>query len=176
MIFLGESYSGPLALRLASHYGERVLGVILVASFVTSPAPRWFRFLPWESIFILSTPLNAIRALFSRSKEISRMMKQISVELKRSTPTVLAWRVNEVLRCDERETLRNCPAPILYLCGTNDTIIPQKCLDTIGRIRRDVVARRISGPHFLLLASAKEAWSAITEFITMICNPAPKVK
>src|SRR5216683_2588026 len=35
IILLAESYSGPLALRLASDYRDQVIGVILVASFVT---------------------------------------------------------------------------------------------------------------------------------------------
>ncbi len=173
LIILGESYSGALALRLASRYQERVLGVILVATFVTSPAPAWFRFLPWESIFLFSIPLYAMRALLSRSKEKSLMIKQISSELKRSTPTVLAWRVNEALRCDARDALRACPAPILYLYGKDDKIISRKCLDTIGRIRRTVVCRHISAPHFLLLAAPTDAWIAITEFVDRFCTPPP---
>ncbi|HEV8537665.1 MAG TPA: alpha/beta hydrolase [Bacteroidota bacterium] len=172
LLFLGESYSGPLALRLALHFPDHVVGVILIASFVLPPAARWYRFLPWESYFVFSKPIYAIRALMARSKEKALIIKQISGELARATPSVLAWRVKEALRCDATGALLACHAPVLYLHGTKDTVVSRKSLDTILGIRRNVFCRRIDAPHFLLQSAPKEAWSAITDFLGKTRAPA----
>src|SRR5438105_3977438 len=61
-IILGESFAGPLALRIAAVQPNGVIAVVLVASFVLAPAPRWIRYLPWKTMFRLRTPLYVIRA------------------------------------------------------------------------------------------------------------------
>ncbi len=41
IILVAESFSGPLALRIANSEPERIRAVILCASFVYPPVPRW---------------------------------------------------------------------------------------------------------------------------------------
>src|SRR5712672_862384 len=43
MVLVAESYSGPIALRFAAAHPGRVAAVVLCASFVCSPLPRWLR-------------------------------------------------------------------------------------------------------------------------------------
>ena len=41
VVLLGESFSGPIAIRLAAELPQHVKGLILAATFITSPWPRW---------------------------------------------------------------------------------------------------------------------------------------
>ncbi|HVT05111.1 MAG TPA: alpha/beta hydrolase, partial [Thermoanaerobaculia bacterium] len=49
-VILGESFSGPLALRLAASSSD-VRAVIFSNSFVCSPGKPMLRFLPWRVLF-----------------------------------------------------------------------------------------------------------------------------
>src|SRR5437016_1747266 len=44
-LLIAESFSGPLAIRYAAANPSRVRGVVLSASFVLNPAPRWLGWL-----------------------------------------------------------------------------------------------------------------------------------
>jgi pimeloyl-ACP methyl ester carboxylesterase len=55
-LLLGESFSGPLALELAARRPDGLAGVVLVASFVTSPVPRGIGRLPWTLAFRVRRP------------------------------------------------------------------------------------------------------------------------
>ncbi len=165
MILLGESYSGPLALRLAAEKPEGLVAVVLVGTFVLPPGPRWARFLPWEFIFRMRTPVYVLRALVGGSSGNAAMVVKANAILKSVSNKVLATRLRSTLTVDARPWLAACPVPILYLEGAKDYVVRRHCLKAIQRHRPDVVSRTLPTSHFILQLAPADAWKAITEFL-----------
>ena len=42
VFLLGESFSGPVAVRVAKQLGQQIKGIVLAATFVKNPWPGWF--------------------------------------------------------------------------------------------------------------------------------------
>ena len=165
MILLGESFGGPLSLRLASLNPRNLIGVVLVATFVRPPALSLARFLPWRIGFRMRAPVYAIRAALAGKTASGALLQSAREVLQHVSPDVLAARVRSVLAVDARDWLKNCPAPILYLAGKQDTLVKPRCFETIKMIRPDVMHREISAPHFVLQIAPSEAWRAIEDFV-----------
>jgi pimeloyl-ACP methyl ester carboxylesterase len=60
--------------------------------------------------------------------------------------------------------LVTCPAPILYIRGTRDRVVPERCLRLILRERPNVQIVRLEAPHLVLQVQADGAASAIRSF------------
>lgn len=80
-------------------------------------------------------------------------------------PGVLAARVREILRVDCRPLLGELRTPILYLGGSRDRLVGERC-------RREVVASNpaarvvvLDAPHFVLRHSPRAAWAEIERFL-----------
>src|SRR3982751_5682640 len=61
LVLVAESFSGPLALRYAAAHPGRVSAVVLCASFVGSPVPRWLRMFCTPLVFRFPPPAAALR-------------------------------------------------------------------------------------------------------------------
>jgi pimeloyl-[acyl-carrier protein] methyl ester esterase len=164
-ILLGESYSGPLALRLAAQRSEGLVAVVLVGTFVLPPGPRWARFLPWRFIFRMRLPTQVLRAMAAGWPDDAAIVARTAIVLKKVSAGVLATRLRSTLTVDARSWLTSCSVPILYLAGARDRVVRRHCLKTILRYRPDVVARTLPTSHFILQVAPAEAWKAITEFL-----------
>src|SRR5262245_59806871 len=60
MILIAESFGGPLAIRYAAVNSDSVRGMVLSASFIQSPMPRWMGLLPIQTLFSMGHPPWAI--------------------------------------------------------------------------------------------------------------------
>lgn len=171
-VLLGESMSGPIALRLAAEGPAGLRGVVLAASFVTNPVswlpraaaalsrPFAFRAAPfWWRVRTLLGPFATpeLRALFGEL-------------FGKVTPEVMARRGAEILRVDAREALRACPVPILYLRGTRDFIVPARNLAVIRAIRRDVEVVELDASHLVLQVAPRGAADAIEAFLARVAD------
>ncbi|MBI5684927.1 MAG: alpha/beta hydrolase [Verrucomicrobia bacterium] len=164
-VLVGESFSGPLALRLASEWSEGLIAVVLVASFVLPPAPSWLRFFPWRSLFHMRTPLYLLRTAVAGSLDEAEVLAKASRILGGISADALASRLRSTLTVDARPWLASCPSPILYLAGAKDRLIRRHCLNSILRCRPDVVCRTLQTTHFVLQLAPDDAWEAITSFL-----------
>jgi pimeloyl-ACP methyl ester carboxylesterase len=164
---LGWSFSGPLALMLASAKPQRVRGVILSASFVRPPRPSLARLrfaLIEPSIWLWRAARRLPLWLGRPRNDPFRQAK--SHTWRRISARVLAKRVREVMRVDAREALRACPQPVLYIAASRDGIVPRRCVDEILSLRPSVKVVTIEGEHFAMYANPQAAALAITAFIT----------
>lgn len=163
-ILLGESFSGPLALMVAQAQPVGLIGVILVATFVTPPSFTIGRFLPWTLGFHLAKPLYALRQFLSRTSHKS-LIKAISTELQKTEPRVLAHRIQAVFRVDAVPALISCKLPIVYFRGTRDLIVGKRNLERILLHKPDIEVKYFPTQHFLLQSCPELAWKEIVQFI-----------
>ena len=161
VVLVAESFSGPLALRYACEHGGEVEAVVLCASFVRSPFPRWLATLVRPSFFRLPAPTLAIRLLLVGWRTPECLVRTVRSVIKRVRPEVLAQRVREIARLDCTAALAACPAPIFYLRAEHDLIVRADALRLIRATHPGVVVRTVPGSHLLLQAQPTTAWEHI---------------
>ena len=164
-ILLGESFSGPLALEVAARRPAGLLGVVLVATFVTPPKPGWVSLLPWSFIFKFSPPEFLVRHYFVSRRGTEEVLDMFQRIPELVAPEVMAFRVRLVSSVDAREALSSCPVPILYLQASQDRLVSARALVEILRVRPEVEHRSIESPHFVLQVAPDEVWGHILSFV-----------
>ena len=166
-VILGESFSGPLSLFVAEKKPLGLIGLVLVATFITAPNVRVARFLPWTLGFFLTKPLYDVRGFFSRSDNTS-FIQLISAELQKVLPSVLAHRIQQIFMVNAVSALKNCDIPIVYFRGTKDFVVPERNLLNIQTVKPDIEVVRFKTQHFLLQSAPQQAWVAIERFVTQL--------
>jgi len=163
---LGESFSGPLSIMAAHRHPENLLGIILAATFVTSPMPRWINSLKRivNTPFLDMRPVRYINNRLMGRKCDEKTRSWVHKNMPRLRRDVLAGRIRSVLEVNAREELKKCQAPVLYIAGADDWLIGKKCLDAIWLCRPDVEIKVLEGCHMILQTNPVEAAKAILMF------------
>jgi pimeloyl-ACP methyl ester carboxylesterase len=179
-VLLGESFGGPLSIKVAALSPPNLRAVILCASFVSNPVPpslTWAALLPrplFSFVGQLSMPDMFVRffaAGMDSSQDLLDLFRQVKQKV---SPTVIAERVRAVQEVDAREALRNCSCPILYLMAKRDRLISPKYIDDIRDIKPNIHIVEIDSPHFILQRKPQEAAAAIARFLeTLSGNTRP---
>lgn len=160
-VVLGESFAGPLALWYAAAHPDVVRAVVLVATFVRCPVPRWLARLATPAVVRRLTARPMLRRALLNGVEDEQLLGLAVEAAAKAKPRVLAGRIQELRRLDCTEALRQCPAPILYLQAERDRLVRRGSLRFIKRTRPDVQVRTLCTPHLLLQIAPAEAWREI---------------
>lgn len=165
-ILLGESFSGPLAIRIAADPPPGLAGVILCSTFAKNPfpwarparalavrlpiksLPRWLRApLSWNSLNPRASPPRSQRALSAVADAVVRC------------------RIGEILDVDESECLARIELPVLVLFALRDRILPRASTRVLLRALRRAEVAEIDGPHLLLQSRPAECAVPILRFL-----------
>ncbi len=169
-LIVGESFSGPLSLRISALNPSNLLGVILVASFISSPVPTWLKILPFDYLSKIPIPFFILQHWLlddTKSSELSSMLKEA---VKRIKSNVIASRVRSILNVDESDSLKKITAPILYLRASKDRLVKKASYKIIKKTKPDVEIAELDGPHLLLQSQPLKAWQAIESFKNRSCD------
>jgi pimeloyl-ACP methyl ester carboxylesterase len=170
LVILGESFSGPLSLRLSTRRPAGLIGVVLVASFIRLIPPFWIWWLPWTLLFSFRPLLKIVRAAVgAKTSEDSMLTQMVRAERKKVSSLVLAHRMREIGRMDAEPYLRNCPAPLLYLQSLRDHLVPRHSYDEIRSVRPDVGFEAFDTGHLVLQNEPVKTWKVISEFVRNKC-------
>lgn len=166
-VLLGESFSGPLAVRIAAEYPPGLRGLVLCASFVRPPA-RW----PFPALrAAVVGPAVAVvpwrvQARFLLGRNSNSQLLETVQEVVGSVPAAtMAGRIREVLQVDVSADLVRVRAPILYLRASRDAIVPRRCDALIADLAPQAWIEEIEGPHLALQSSPGPAAVAIERFL-----------
>jgi len=167
-VLLAESYSTPLAIRIAATRPEGLRGLVLCSGFATSPVKGLLRdlatMLPLRTLRLVF-PEFVVRWLLVGMDAPEALVRAVVSELEWVEPAVLAARMREVLMCDVREELAQVRVPIRYLWAAEDRLVSVECLEEILRIQPGTAVTTIDGPHLLLQREPKVCAQMIAEFV-----------
>ncbi len=157
-LLVAESFSGPLALRIAADPPAGLSGLVLVASFARAPRrfPPWLGELVLRVVFALPPPSWVLRALLLGPGAPAVLVERLRTALRQVDSRVMAHRVAEVLRVDVTREIGLARAPVTYLRATRDRLVPPRCAAWMAQHRPDLVVTELEGPH-LLAQRAPEA-------------------
>lgn len=165
-VIVAESFSGPVAAMLAAGAQERVLGLVLAASFVSPPLPRAFRML--TPIFYGPAAPRWLVEFLMGSKSTPPQVLDTLMEILQEAPDEM-WRgrLEAALTTDAREALTQTRCPLLVLQAGSDRLLGPAAVHSLMRARPCLAARISGAPHLLLQSAPDHCVAAIENFLRL---------
>jgi pimeloyl-ACP methyl ester carboxylesterase len=167
-VLLAESFSTPLAVRLAADPPANLKALIVCAGFVTSPlSKRGGAFLSSVAavMFRLRPPKWVIRTLLVGKDAPKELVQSVRDIIRSVSPRVLSARLREVLNCDETARVPNIQCPILCIQADRDYLAGQSCFATFRQLNASVTFVRLNGPHFIVQRHPRAVAQEIETFL-----------
>lgn len=167
---LGESFSGPIAIKLAARLPGRVTGLILCCTFASSP--NWvldrltwaLPMVPFDRLpFAVLRPLliaGASPAVTTRVQEVVQGLP----------PPLIRARLLEVSRTDVRAELARLQVPVLGLQAKQDRLVPRPASAALRAIAPGADWFELDGPHALLQVNPGPAAATVNRFMAGLPN------
>ncbi|MBI1890154.1 MAG: alpha/beta hydrolase [Burkholderiales bacterium] len=164
-ILLGESFSGPVAILLASACLPNLAGVVLCGTFASNPYPLLKPFKCLTSILPVGPSMHWIAelCLFGRFAS-TRWRNAFRHALSLPSKEVLRARIHAVLDVDCRKKLKKMQVPMLYLQGMHDCVVPASAMRKIAEEIPSMEIRVFEAPHMILQIVPNEAAEAVKKF------------
>jgi pimeloyl-ACP methyl ester carboxylesterase len=164
---LAESFSGPVALRVAARAPPGLVGVVLAASFHRRPASPAVAALEVLAplFFRLPLPAHAVRLLLGGGDAADDLVAEVQRAVAAVPGRVMLARTQEALRVDATDALRACPVPLLFLCGAADRLLRRALAEEVRAARPDAEIRTLAAPHLVLQRQPREALAVIAQFL-----------
>jgi pimeloyl-[acyl-carrier protein] methyl ester esterase len=172
-ILVAESFSTPLAIKLAATHPANLAGLVLCAGFAASPVEGWRRLLLLmlaPLLFRVPLPDTALKVWLVGPDAPAALLVAVRRAISNVWPRVLAVRLRATLKCNVQNELSQVDMPILYLRANRDRLVDASCLEEIRRIKPQVKVVSIDGPHLLLQRQPRLAAEAVLEFARWCCH------
>jgi len=168
-VLLGESFSGPIAIRLAAKPPAALKGLILCGTFGKNPYP-W---LGWAKHAAAWVPMKSLprwlRApLMWGARSPQRAPRQVDRAIAAVDARVLRRRVAEILNADERERLMGITLPTLVISARRDRVLSRHATRWLLQHLQHAKHVEIDGPHLLLQACPAECAAQIAAFMPCV--------
>ncbi|HTU67669.1 MAG TPA: alpha/beta hydrolase [Steroidobacteraceae bacterium] len=165
-VLLGESFSGPVAVKLAAEAPRELRGLVLCASFLTCPNLLLRALRPLTPV---ASP-KLVPAFVAHHSLLGPFATPALRELHRRalahvSSRTLTARLRAMADVDVRDALRALDLPSLYLRGTRDRVVAGRFADDYLALARHGRIVDIDAPHFLLQARAREAAHELRGFL-----------
>ena len=165
---LAESFSGPLAVRLAAERPRGLVALVLAATFLRRPLQPWlapFAPLVGERLFSLPLQPPVIRLLLAGASAPDAVVKAIAEATAAVPPAVLAARAEAAIAADVREALAASQVPLLWLQPTGDRLLRTDSAAEVRAARPDARVHRVEGPHTILQVRPQASLAVIEPFL-----------
>ncbi len=171
-VLLGESFSGPIAIRIAAAPPAGLAGVILCGTFAKNPYPV----LGWASPLAFLVPIKSLprwwrAVLMWGSKDATRAPRQAERAIASVSRAVVRRRIAALLTVDAGPALDRIRVPALIIHALGDRVIPSTATRWLLKRLPDAVVVPIEGPHLLLQSMPHECAAAVSRFLREHLEP-----
>lgn len=164
-VLIGESFSGPLALKIAGERPPGLKGVVLGASFARLDIPaKSFLSRAAATVSPRMLPMFALSFLLLGRWATLQNVKALRTAIETVGAHVLSGRAQEALTVDLVSQGVTVDCPTLLLEARYDRLIPRAAAKTVAQICTRLRVETIDGPHFLLQVARKACASAVQNF------------
>lgn len=167
-LLIAESFSGPLAIRLASMRPDEIAGIVLAASFCDAPLNPGIALLPLRPLFMVKPPRTALRHFLvgndASEAEVTGLQK-VAQSIPSST---LSKRIRTILELMEDDNPDLPPIPMLILQANNDNLVPWEAQSKLEANYPEAITHWIESPHLILQRCPAECVQRIIEFADSI--------
>jgi pimeloyl-[acyl-carrier protein] methyl ester esterase len=165
---VAESFSGPIAIRIAAKKPKGLVALVLVGTFVHNPVrfvPTWMKSLVGSYLFHIPPPAWMVRQFVAGSDAPGELVSETLAAWCQVKPGVHAMRLREALAVDARDDFLAVSLPMLFVRGTQDRLLAPSTVDALRRLRPDLEVAAIAAPHFVLQRRPTEAADLIANFL-----------
>ncbi|QDH68785.1 alpha/beta fold hydrolase [Marilutibacter alkalisoli] len=164
-VLLGESFSGPIALSVATDPPPGLIGIVLSTTFARPAIPALSPFAPLVRFMpARAAPIALLSWWLLGQWTTPALRSSLKNALDSAASSVLAFRAAAALR-PPAVNLAAISAPTLYLRATGDRLLAASAGE---HIRSSIPQSRlvdIAGPHLLLQAAPGPCAHAIGDFV-----------
>jgi len=168
VILIAESFSTPIAIKIAASASGPLQGLVLCPGFASSPLRGVTRFLASAIaplLFKREPSEVAVKMFLAGWDAPKHLIGAVREAVRTVPPAVLAGRLKQVLSCDVRAEHSNIHTPMLCIRATRDRLVRSACSQEILRLSRDARLVEIDGPHLILQREPRGCEQAIADFI-----------
>ncbi len=165
-VLVGESFSGPLAIRIAALAPRGLCALVLVATFHRRPVASWLalaRPFARAPMFARPPPAFVIRQLLAGSDAPDALVRSFRASSASVRRDVLALRVRAALAVDVSSALAEVRVPIVYFAASHDALLRAAIADELRALVPTLDVRSFATPHLLLQRQPREAAAALAE-------------
>ena len=164
-VIIAESFSGPLAVKLATANQGRLAALVLVATFLKCPAPSIARVLPWSLMFRFPPPEFAVKRLMVGHNAPSKTVEMVRETVNGISPSILAQRMRSVLSVDVRREYSQLAIPTFFVEAAHDRMVSRNIQSLLSAQKQDTEFAIVDGHHLLLQTKPDETWEEIQRFL-----------
>jgi pimeloyl-ACP methyl ester carboxylesterase len=152
-MIIAESFSGPIALRLANRAPGDLVAIVLLSSFAYQPL-RWkgflFARLPLKHIFRLPLPDLILKAFLLGNSALASDVKQLRQAIRQVSTEVLARRLKAALTSDYGKHQIRRGTRVLAIFAENDHLLGRGARRSIVEVCPNAEIETVPGPHLAL--------------------------
>lgn len=167
-VLLGESFSGPVAIRLAAARPPGLAGLVLCCTFARNPRP-WLGLLARPLLPFLpirQLPVAPACRLLAGRNSNPHWRAELRAALAPLTNAVLRARLRAVLRVDVRKEAAAVDVPVLLLRAKRDRVVPASAAGDLSRATPQAASVELDAPHLLLQVAADAVAIVLKRFVT----------
>lgn len=167
-VLVAESFSGPLAVRLAAERPRGLAALVLAATFLHRPLDPLLhpvRGLVGARLFGFPMPAPIVRHFMAGPDAPDALVADVQRAVAEVRAEVLVHRSAEALEVDARDALAAVEAPILFLAPTRDRLIRRDAHEDVLALRPDAEVALVESPHMVLQRCPHASLARIEEFL-----------
>jgi pimeloyl-ACP methyl ester carboxylesterase len=167
-VLSAESFSTPLAVKLAATNPSNLKGLIVCAGFIKNPVAGWLlrmKAFARPSFFRVRPPRFVLEHFLIGAHAPRELLDVVRHTLRSVSPEVIALRVRAIMACDVSEELVQVRIPTLYLQAEQDRLVRRSCFDEIQKLKPDTILVSIPAPHFVLQREPRKAADLVVHFL-----------
>ena len=172
-VLLAESFSTPLAVRLAATNPASLKGLVICAGFIKNPLRGWVRYMTsfvQPPLFRIPPPRFVLERFLIGAQAPRELRDEVRRTLRSVAPEVMAFRVRSVMACDATREFARIRVPTLYLQAEQDRLVTKSSFQEIREVKPDAILAVIAAPHFVLQREPNRAADAMAQFVAALPN------
>lgn len=151
VVLVGESFSGPVVVRLCAAPPSNLVAGVVVSSFPYSPvpAPHWLSPVLSRLILYFRPPRWALRlALVGRGAD-EDLVDEVQSVISGTSKQLLSSRLRAIMQVDVRAALADCRLPMLGIRASKDRLVSRSVNRQLSRSCAGMAEVELDGPHLL---------------------------
>lgn len=168
-VLIAESFSGPIAIDLASRRPHGLCGLILCATFARTPRPL---LAPLRRLVKLMRrplwPMPLVMAVMMGRWATPAWKARLHDALKTLELRVFHRRMMDVATVDATPQARTIDCPVLYLQARHDRVVPARSAAELRACTQHMETVEMEGPHMLFAAKPLECAANIKRWVAAL--------
>lgn len=163
-VLLAESFSGPVACKIALQPPANMKSVVFIASFLAPPQKLVLglsRLLPRRLLLSLPVPEFVVK-LFLLGPDVSASLIDLfRMSLSKVSAKVLSYRLDEIAGLKFKA--QRCDLEAVYIQASDDYLVPEQCVEPFREVMHKLKVYQVKGPHFILQANPQNCADILLE-------------